>query len=227
MTTPPPGPWVEQWLSQPRFAVYLRAAGHDRQRALAYYEWNAEVSAAFHHDLAHLEIALRNAYDRALLASTGPGEYHWIFQARRYFPPQWHTAANGVRYDANKTARKNLDEAITKATAGGTTPGPGKVIAELSFGFWRYLSVKRHHDSLWVPYLHRAFRSRVSRRTVDTPVGRLHSLRNRVAHHEPLLALNLTERHTDLLTVAGLISPELRDYIASHSTLPRLLSTTG
>lgn len=223
MTVPQVGPWVEQWLSQPRFAVYLNAAQHDRQRALELYEWNAEVSAAFHHDLAHLEVALRNTYDRALLRNTRSGERHWVFQPRRYFPPQQHIAANGVRYDANKTARRNIDDAITKASSGRVAPAPGKVIAELSFGFWRYLSVKRQHDTLWVPYLHHAFRPGVSRRSVDKPVGRLHSLRNRVAHHEPLLALNLAEHHNDLLTLAGLISPELRDYIAAYSALPRLM----
>jgi hypothetical protein len=31
------------------------------------------------------------------------------------------------------------------------------VVAELSLGFWRYLSVKRHEKHLWVPYLHHAF----------------------------------------------------------------------
>lgn len=53
--------WIEQWLSRERFALYLRKAGGDRTRALALYEWNAKLSAAFLHDLNHLEVALRNA----------------------------------------------------------------------------------------------------------------------------------------------------------------------
>ncbi|GAA4387400.1 hypothetical protein GCM10023153_01750 [Ornithinibacter aureus] len=36
--------------------------------ALDLYEWNAEISAALLRDLAHLEVGLRNAYDRALSA---------------------------------------------------------------------------------------------------------------------------------------------------------------
>ena len=57
MTTPTPptsplaGSWVEAWLSAPRFAVYLTATGGDRARALALYEWNAQLSAALLHDL--------------------------------------------------------------------------------------------------------------------------------------------------------------------------------
>jgi hypothetical protein len=49
-------------------------------------------------------------------------------------------------------------------------------------------------------------------------------MRNRVAHHEPLLRQDLPARHSDILTVAGLISTELRDYIAAASTCPTLLN---
>ena len=45
-----PGPWVESWLSGPRFGVYLAAAGTDRRLALVLYEacdedWNRILSA--------------------------------------------------------------------------------------------------------------------------------------------------------------------------------------
>jgi hypothetical protein len=44
-----PGPWVESWLSRPRFAVYLAAVA-DRRVALDLYEWNAALSAGFLRD---------------------------------------------------------------------------------------------------------------------------------------------------------------------------------
>jgi len=40
----------------------------------------------------------------------------------------------------------------------------------------------------------------------------LHQLRNRVAHHEPLLTTDVTGRLDDLLTVAEMINPELGRY---------------
>jgi hypothetical protein len=58
--------WFIDWVSPARFERYLRAAGHDRDRARRLYEWNARLSGAFLHDLSHLEIGLRNAYDQAL-----------------------------------------------------------------------------------------------------------------------------------------------------------------
>jgi len=34
---------------------------------------------------------------------------------------------------------------------------PGRVVAELSFGFWIGLVGKQYDHTLWVPHLHRAF----------------------------------------------------------------------
>jgi hypothetical protein len=233
VTSTPPGPWVEAWLSPPRFGVYLAATAGDRTRALALYEWNAAVSAAFLHDLAHLEVALRNAYDAAITASIPAGQPHWIFNATRYFPPTMRTAKNGKRYDANQINRDQIARAIAEAAAPGpagaaravpTAPPAGKVVAELMFGFWRYLSTTAHHHPLWIPYLHKAFVPGTARPDVDRPIGRLHKLRNRVAHHEPLLGQNLTDRHNDILAIAALINSELHDYIDGASTCPGLIA---
>ena len=228
ITNQQPGTWVEAWLSPPRFSVYLSAAGGDRGLALARYEWNAGVSAAFLRDLAHLEVALRNAYDAAIVANTSARLQHWTTDPYRLFPVRWRAARDGTRIDANRSPREQLERAAREAGPGAP---PGKVVAELMFGFWRYLSTTAHHHPLWIPYLHTAFAPGTSRRAVDQPVGRLHQLRNRIAHHEPLLRRNtatgalslatqhLVDRHADLLTVAGLISSELRDYTAATSTV--------
>lgn len=232
MATASAASWIETWLSAPRLSVYLDAAGGDRERALALYEWNTSVAAAFHHDLAHLEVGLRNAYDQALCRGARPGQVHWVFESARHFPPQMHKSANGRRYDANAKSRALIEDAVKQATprsrgaAGGDVrlPASGKVIAELSFGFWRYLSSRRQAEPLWVPYLHTAFRPGTSRHDVDGPVGRLHDLRNRVAHHEPLLATNLVARCADVLTVASLLSDELATYIGANSTCSRLVA---
>lgn len=69
--------WIESWLSAGRFSTYLEAGGGSRKRALDLYEWNAKLSAAFLHDLSHLEVGLRNACDRQLAAAVLPGDKHW------------------------------------------------------------------------------------------------------------------------------------------------------
>ena len=216
---PAPGPWVERWLSQPRHGVYLAASQGDPQLALDLYEWNAEISAALLRDLAHLEVGLRNAYDRALSARW-PGPPHWTTANIPAFAPLWRTR-RGRRVDVNLRTRESLHRAVD--SAGGPAAPPGKVIAELMFGFWRFLSSSAHEKSLWVPSLHQAFAPGTDRRDVDRPIGRLHGLRNRVAHHEPLLRYDIAGRVTDIGTVAGLLDPNLGRHLSATSRVTRVL----
>jgi hypothetical protein len=128
-----------------------------------------------------------------------------------------------VIVDINRRPREALALAIGKA-GGGAAP-PGKVIAELMFGFWRYLTSKAHEKSLWVPYLHRAFPPGTDRqRDVDQRVGRLHEFRNRVVHHEPLLNADVQGRREDLLAVARLLGTEIYEFIGTTSQLPSLIA---
>lgn len=223
MTTQPPsyGPWVERWLSPPRFAVYRSATAGDDARALALYEWNAALSAALLRDLGHVEVGLRNAYDRAL-TDWWPDSGHWTADPQRVFAPLWRRR-DGRMVDVNERPRESLVRA--RRDAGGPAVPPGKVVAELMFGFWRYLSTSAHEKTLWVPCLHRAFASGTDRRDVDRIVRLLNDLRNRVAHHEPLFGTDVADRHGDCIVLATLLDPDLGAYLRSTSMVgPALLT---
>lgn len=217
---PHDGLWVEGWLGQPRFARYLAAAGSDRALALALYEWNAQISAAFQRDLAHLEIALRNAYDAAATSWGGTG--HWLRDGyTTVFAPLYRTYG-GHPVDVNQKNREQVAQAIRDA--GGPAAPPGKVVPQLSFGFWRYLSDRAHERTLWIPFLHRAYVHGTSRAVIDDEIARLHALRNRIAHHEPLLRTDLAGRWGDILAVAAAISPDLAKYLGSSTATTLLLA---
>jgi hypothetical protein len=221
---PDDGPWLELWLSAPRLGRHLAATGDDRARALRLYDWNARISAAVLRDLAHFEVALRNAYDGALTAATPSGQPHWTFVPAAVFPPLYRTkriaGGSTQRTDVNRKPREILDAAV--GAAGGRSASPGKVIANLTFGFWRYLSSKAHEKSLWVPYLHAAYPPKTNRSDVDARVGRMHNLRNRVAHHEPLLRTDLLAGLDDLLWVAERLDPSIAQYISATSDVRTL-----
>ena len=223
-TPPADGPWVEQWLSAPRFGRYLAETGGDRARALRLYDWDARISAAVLRDLAHFEVALRNAYDVALTAATPAGQTHWTLAPETVFPPLYRSKRTPGRaarpIDINRQPREIVDRAV--AAAGGPAAPSGKVVANLTFGFWRYLSSKAHEKSLWVPYLHAAFGAKTNRSDLDARVGRLHELRNRVAHHEPLLSTNLTAALQDVLWVTERLDPPIAQYISSSTDIPTL-----
>lgn len=222
--------WITRWLSTGRFSVYLTAAGADPALALDLYEWNTEISSAMLHDLSHLEVGLRNAYNDAL-ESHGAYPKHWTLCGGQVFAPIYRSkkrfdratrAQIKVRVDVNEKPRKSLERAISEA--GGHRAPPGKVIAQLMFGFWRYLSSAAHEVPLWRPVLHQAFISGTARPFVETRIGELHDLRNRVAHHESILGENVMLKHTYLLELAGAIAPELEAHITSTSRVPALLA---
>lgn len=238
-----PGPWVEQWLSEPRFGVYLTRVGGDRVRALELYERNTRLSAAFMHDLAHLEVGLRNAYDRAITDQRPVGAPHWVFDADALFPPQVATADDGTEIDSNARTREQIVGALVSAAEaerlkmnrtdraanqprriGPIRPSSGHVVAEFTFGFWRYFTKAAHEKRLWVPYLHHAFPAGASRKTIDQHITKLNDLRNRVAHHEPLNPELARRRHRELIEVANWLSPELSEYISAHTTCPAHIS---
>ena len=92
------------------------------------------------------------------------------------------------------------------------------------FGFWRFHSSSAHEKSLWVSALHQAFTPGTDRRDVDRPIGRLHGLRNRVAHHEPLLRDDIAGRVTDAVAVAPLIDRDLGRHLNATSRVNQLLA---
>ena len=101
----------------------------------------------------------------------------------------------------------------------------GKVVAELTFGFWRYLSSAAHEKSLWVPHLHRAFARRTRRHDdVDRPVADLNRLRNRAAHHEHLLTVDLRQAHRTGVALADRIDPDLGAHLRRTAALPSIVA---
>lgn len=58
----------------------------------------------------------------------------------------------------DKQGRRDVAQAQERLTMRGRRDAShGKLIAELSLGFWRYLCASRYYASLWVPALTRAF----------------------------------------------------------------------
>lgn len=107
----------------------------------------------------------------------------------------------------------------------GATIPRGKIIAELSFGFWRFLLARQYKTNLW-PDLASAFPHAPNRAlaTVEDPVKRLHKFRNRIAHHEGIWHLPLEARRDDIHTVLGFIAPAAATWVADASRIDDVLA---
>jgi hypothetical protein len=218
--------WIEDWLSAGRFGTYLKAAGGSRHRALELYEWNSRLSAAFLRDLSHLEVGLRNACDRQLSAAVLPHDTHWTDPGTllKLFPVSIRkNKRNGKTWDANKNPRGKVLEARDRCGSPGIVPVPGKIVAELMFGFWTYLVADSHEKTIWVPYLHKAFPPGTDRDRVSQALTAIREFRNRVAHHENILKGGEIERRR-ITNMVQMLSPEAHAHFQANSEASKILA---
>jgi hypothetical protein len=190
---------VQRHLSPARLGTYVQACGGDVAAAITLYRWNASTAAAFWEVLGHGEVILRNAMHDQLA----------VQHQRRGDPGEWFDDPRRVLTPAA------LDDVRVARRRAGTGATPGKVVAELSLGFWRYLLARRYSATLWPAIVH-AFPHRPRRgdaqRTLESHVIDLHQLRNRIAHHEPLINVPLTDRLRSLEFVLDCINPQIRTW---------------
>jgi hypothetical protein len=213
---------VERWLSLPRYRRYLTVAGGVHGLAMDVYLWNSRVAAAGAVDVGHLEIALRNAYDRALstrfpLWTVDPQSQ--LFQREQGV---YHARAGQRRRNEASLAR------IKEAARGlSSAPNHAEVVASLSFGFWSSLTVAERAPTMWNPMLHRAFPRGTQRATVHELVARLVKFRNRLAHNEPVFSTRtgLEDRLMDVKELFNLIDPGVYRYVAENSGLAQALQS--
>jgi Abi-like protein len=193
---------IHQRVSVPRLSPYLNAAG-SVDNALALYRWNSAMSASLFELVGHAEVVLRNALADELTnlrTASGDSTGAWFWadpQGPPWFQPWWQPEMI-----------KNLNRARSKAKDATGTVRPGKVVAELTFGFWRYLLTAHYEASLWTPALRYAFPQRIARSTVYDLVEKINILRNRVAHHEPIYRRNLQTDISRIEQLLDWISPD-------------------
>ena len=100
---------ISHALSRPRFGRYLAETDGNAAKALALYDWNARVSAAFLHPLHIFEVMLRNGVAAAIEADHGP---------------DWHVAPRFLgslpnvhrRMGMVSGPRKELQDTVAKVT---------------------------------------------------------------------------------------------------------------
>lgn len=206
--------WVVEWLSADRLQRYLIAAGHDRDRALRLYEWNANLNAALLHDFAHFEVGVRNLYDRGLMLSLQPGESHWLEPAplRRLYPDPSR---------GNQRSRRDVEKAHSKL--GGPRASPGAIMAELTFGFWAMMTSHRLEITIW-PYLQQVLPPQTNRGQLHDSMMELNKSRNRVAHHEPARPGNVELTLRRMRRIATYISTDFADYLEAMSAVRTILA---
>lgn len=180
---------IKSSLSIARIGTYENLIGgmaglSQTEKALKLYMWNAQVSAAFFVPLHICEVVTRNAVSDVLEKVYGP-RWPWSVGFERSLPIP-------VRGYQPK------DDLINARRYETTT---GKVIPELKFVFWQKLLTGRFDNRLWDSHIFLAFPEAAStgmsasqlRQELYDDLEVVRKLRNRIAHHEPIVNRNLLD----------------------------------
>lgn len=175
-------------LSAARFNRYLISCAGDELQALRLYQWNSLISQSFYVYIQSWEICLRNKLNNFLTWKFG---LSWPYDERR--------AVRNLKADDQRRIRdcRQRQEASRKLAPAPTNA----IVADLSAGFWvSLLSSKYDVPYAWRHNLQRVFPNDPALDRVATweICANALTLRNRIAHHEPIYDLPLQLRHGDL-----------------------------
>ena len=193
-------------LSEPRFATYLTKANNNETFAFALYLYNARLAKSFLFPLSVAEITMRNAVDGVLT---------------EMFEIAWHQNSDFRNNVLTEQSLAALDKAIQRARS----TERGKVIAELTFDFWSNLFRNEYAD-LWRTKANIAFPGLAhgeGRREIQLLVKEINRLRNRVAHHEPILDMNVPDLHSKIIKLVELRCQVTANWIRHHSTVSSVM----
>ncbi|AAY49479.1 MULTISPECIES: CBS domain-containing protein [Xanthomonas] len=198
-------------LSDSRFEPYLKRAERDREFAMHSYLYNSRLAKAMLFPLHACEIVLRNAVNDVL---------------KQDFSQAWYRNSSLTNLLAPKT-KDMLDRAIESAGSNNVDD----IVAELQLGFWYHLLRSNHFTQIWKDRFSRVARAdpAVTFDEFGDRLQRVHRFRNRIAHHEGILALpgrqDVSTVHKDIEFLVGAISKEALTWLDAHSTLAKMLRT--
>ena len=150
----------------------------------------------------HFEVLVRNVIDGALGQGQpqAPIRDTWLVDFDVLRP-------NGIRRVSTAIDRLERRRAVTR----------GRIVAALSFAFWADLFGRRY-ESLWRQTLYAAFpHGALTRKDLSIRMRGIQRFRNRIAHHDSLLAQNVPKLIDDMLVIAGWIDPSARAWLDAQT----------
>jgi hypothetical protein len=199
-----------QTISHERLGTYVIHAGHDHQRALRLYLWNAQLGEAFHLPMQAAEVGLRNRVNNGLTSRFGS---EW-----------WNTQEFNVIIDADR--RRDLEIVYGRIRNRRLPLVTGQIVAGLSFGFWVGLLDGRYNPPLWGKHLRTAFPNLPttrSRKSLQKAASRVAWVRNRISHHEPIIGLDLLKEYATISDLLAWICPIKARWLKPHCRVPELV----
>lgn len=197
----------EATLSLERFNRYLEWRSGNHALALELYALNTKLSEALYTPLQILEITLRN-------------RVHIVLTEARH--ERWFEDDGFLLLDHQ---RDRIAEASEQLASERKDPTPGRIVAALTFSFWTAM-LAGSYENLWQETLHAIARREdgkgFTRKDFSTPLSPIRTLRNRVAHHEPIVQWDLPKHYRHILQLIRWLSPAAAGWCERYSRFPEV-----
>ncbi|MDE2597787.1 MAG: hypothetical protein KGL44_13015 [Sphingomonadales bacterium] len=206
---------VIEFISAERLRTY-QAHTDLQKRAVALHNHTLQLGTSLMAMIALLELSLRNITNQRLVADFGDPD--WLLPGHATLPlkPFERNAISKAYSQAQKGAYSKLsykdkaaldDQAypngipprtphktIAKKRQSLFQPSHGQVISQTTLSLWKRLYAAEYENTLWRPSLRKIFPNKsLKRGDVSTALETIYSVRNRVAHHEPVYGQRLDE----------------------------------
>jgi hypothetical protein len=203
---------LEQALSLERLARYINWAGGNRTRAIELYTLNTRISESLYTPLQALELSLRNRIHTVMSEKHGE---------------RWFEASDLLLVPHQ---REQVANAVTALIKDGKAPLPGRVVAALTFSFWTAM-ISPAYEDLWRSTLNAVATKqdgkRLARKQLSRPLMPIRVLRNRIAHHEPILHWDLPKHHDLMVEIATWLSPATARWCADIDRFAEVFPEDG
>jgi hypothetical protein len=176
---------LEQSISNERLKHYAKIFDTtDKKKLIQKYLLNVELSKAFYFPLQKLEITLRNNFHNILSNKLNTDSW---FDIPNFLTEQSYTKI--------QEAKMNIEKEQTS----------GRIISELSFGFWCALFSKSYDQKIWNKYTKLIFpnipKNQATRKVLMDKINRIRKFRNKIFHFDTIIdnKNGLYEKHKQIL----------------------------
>jgi len=173
-------PNIQKYISSERLRKYEKVCHNDQQKSLKLYQTNLRLSQAFYSMLSLFEVILRNAINEELTSHFD--DTNWLRTQQTGFMDHHSLQQRGRDGYLKQMVSKSFREL-------GPYANQGKIIADLTFGFWvAFFDVKHYRILGGKPIqIFKALPSEINRNNIHTRLKKVRDFRNRVYHNEPII----------------------------------------
>ena len=174
----------ERIVSQNRMSRYVNACGGNTRKAQTLYRYNLRISQEMFTMISCFEVAIRNSIDNQLTASIGN---EWLRAS--ILPGGFLTGPDTVK--SFGIVKHTYDKLVSEGLYSHT-----KLLSGLDFGVWKYMYSPPQFRATGrvllrvFPFKQRSTpQQHINHTYVFNELDKINTLRNRIAHHEPICFL--------------------------------------